>query len=122
MLAENPKESVVGKRLCVDFDGVLCHNVSEEPYLIPKFPVYAIISARLKEDRVRSEEWLKLNNVKYNYLYLRSSTNVESASFKIQVLRDIHADMFWESNLAEAKQIRKKVGIPVLCIDTMRFV
>jgi uncharacterized HAD superfamily protein/hypoxanthine phosphoribosyltransferase len=131
-------------RLAVDMDGVLCENCPQgvdsdekgyiewlktaKPYLIPAYPIQAIITSRLEKYRSLTEEWLKKNNVKYEQLLMwnlqhKNMRTIEGhIQHKVDLLLKIKPAWFWESSYTEAKVIHEKTGLPVLCVDTMRLI
>ncbi len=127
-------------KLVSDLDGVICENCpsgvdsdeklytewikTAKPYLIPAFEIDAIVSSRLEKYRSDTEKWLNNHGVRYEELFLwdvqsKQERYGKHAQHKIEVLLKIKPDMFWESSLAETKQIWKATKIPTICIDEM---
>lgn len=106
--------------LCMDLDGVLCKNSNpQQPYLIPKFPIQAIITARFENERLETEKWLVAQGLKYERLLMRSDNSVSNIDFKVQWLKKLKPFWFWESEHGEALTIHKKTKLPVLDVETM---
>lgn len=113
----------IGK-LAVDLDGVLCKEDSSEPYLIPKFPIEAVITSRPETQRILTMDWLIRNNVSYKSLEMLSTPERNLAIFidhKVEVLEKVRPFWFWESEPAQATAIHSKTHIPVLCTATMEL-
>jgi uncharacterized HAD superfamily protein len=127
-------------RLATDLDGVICHDPPKnldrdetaylewmenaKPYLVPFYEIDAIISSRLERYRARTEDWLARHGVAYKQLILWDLPSLEArqgnfAKYKTEALLRAKPDLYWESNLNEAREIHKSTGIPTLCIDHM---
>jgi len=128
-------------KLAVDMDGVLCENcpanidskdqhyikwlITAKPYMIPQYNIEAIITSRLEKHRGLTEAWLKQHNVKYNRILMlnlksKSDRNLDLIiKHKVDSIREIQPFWFWESNLMEAKAIKRQTHLPVLCISNM---
>ncbi len=117
-----------------DMDGTLCHDWDEkryssynefivcaEPYLIPNFKIDYIITSR--EERYRDETlaWLNKYGVKFGQLIMRKNRD-KSAVFKATQIKALKLDWYFENNLAEAKFIHKKTGVPVLNVSSMSLI
>jgi len=124
--------------LCVDLDGVLCMNDNpEEPYIIPNYTLKAIITSRPESDRKKTEDWLRKYGFKYEKLImctdpsfstlshkvkrLLSDPSFSSVDHKVKHLKELQPYWYWESNIAEAKQIALKANLPVLCFEDMNI-
>jgi orotate phosphoribosyltransferase len=128
----------------LDFDGILCPNVpynkcrNEEEYIdyiknvepfyhrIPKTFCRGIVTARLEKYRDITEGWLEKHGIKYGSLKMfptekeeiRDKNHIrESANFKAQCFKTSGAHFFIESDLSEARIIRKRSGKFVICPD-----
>lgn len=128
---------------CMDIDGVLCADPTEEenddglnylkflstaqPKLIPTREVKYLVSSRLEKYRKETEDWLKSNNITYEKLFLLDATAQERrtqnlhAKFKAKVYQESDCVLFIESNDKQARYIRDEVGKPVFCVDTNTF-
>jgi uncharacterized HAD superfamily protein/adenine/guanine phosphoribosyltransferase-like PRPP-binding protein len=127
---------------CVDLDGVLCVDPSEEdnddgirylefirtatPLFRPTHTIGHIVSARLERYRLATEEWLKKSKIEYGQLHLLDLPNKEErkrlrahVSHKAAVYRSTGSRMFYESDAAQAKEISQLAAKPVLCISDM---
>ena len=108
--------------LCTDLDGVLCKNGDpKQPYLIPKFPIQAIITARIENERLETEKWLANQGVKYGQLIMRPNLSVPNIDFKVKWLKQLNPFWFWESEHYEALKIHQKTGLPVLDVENMQI-
>ncbi len=128
-------------RACFDIDGVLCEDPTEEqnddgkkyidfirhaqPKYIPTFEVGYLVSTRLEKYRKETEEWLKVNNVKYRQLIMLDLPNKEArikqnayGSFKGKIYKSLKdTDIFIESSLSQAKEIRDISEKFVFCTE-----
>jgi len=132
-------------RSCVDFDGVLCRDPTEEenddgekymnfiksvkPLFVPTKPIGYIVTTRLEKYRKPTEEWLKRHKIKYNQLVMLDLPNKETrqalgihASFKAQVYKSTKTELFIESSLSQAVEIARISGKPVLCIENWELI
>lgn len=130
------------RNTCMDIDGVLCIDPTEEenddgdlyrhfllnakPLYIPKVEIYALVTSRLEKYRYETESWLKINNVKYEKLIMldlpdaatRQKLNLH-AQFKAQIYKkDKRAKFFIESNDRQAREIAQLSHKPCICIET----
>lgn len=128
------------KNCCIDLDGVLCVDPTNEenddsenykkfilnakPLYIPQYKIHSIVTSRLSKFRNETEEWLKNNMIKYDNLFMLNLNSAEErrklkchASFKAEVYRASEATLFIESNEEQAKQIATLSGKPCLCIE-----
>ena len=129
-----------GGTLGVDLDGVLCANPppgadddegwyldwleNANPYLVPQFEIDVILTCRLEKYREVTERWLAKNNVRYRELVMwdlpdKRHRKDRFARHKIDHLLKIKPDLFWESNVNQAKRIWEETRIPTICIDEM---
>ena len=130
---------------CVDIDGVLCVDPTEEenddgprytaflenatPLHLPTLPVHALVTCRLEKYRKPTEDWLARHGVSYRKLVMlnlpskaaRLAANPHG-SFKAQVYANDSADLFIESSAAQAERIADGASKPVFCIETRRMV
>lgn len=128
--------------LASDLDGVICENCppgvdvdevlyadwirTAKPYLIPAFEIDVIVSSRLARYRKETEDWLMRHEVRYRELILwdigsKQEASGKHAQHKIDTLFKIKPEMFWESNIFQAREIWRATRIPTLCIDEMKL-
>lgn len=130
---------------CVDIDGVLCLDPTEEEnddgpaYL--KFlsearslyrlsrPVGAFVTSRLEKYRPQTEAWLARNGLSDRELVMldlpskaeRQRIGIHG-SFKADYYRKSSANLFIESEQGQAETIARLSGKPVLCLETHMLV
>ena len=124
---------------CVDIDGVLCADPTEEenddgdkyrfflehaaPKIIPTRKLKYIVSSRLEKYRPETEKWLENNHVYYDQLFMLDSTARERrekglhAVFKSTIYRDSNCGLFIESSVGQAMRIHSDTGKPVYCVE-----
>lgn len=130
---------------CLDFDGVLCVDPTNEenddgekyrrflrtaaPLFIPTVELGYIVSSRLEKYREETECWLQAYGIKYKGLYLLNLPSKEERiqtqahhKHKIDAYLKTGASLFVESNLEQAQLIATATGKPVLCTETMQMV
>jgi uncharacterized HAD superfamily protein len=131
------------KFACLDIDGVLCIDPSEEenddgeryidfilnarPLHIPQCKVLALVTSRLEKYRVQTEQWLKDHNVHYEKLFMLDLPSKEDrlkqdgvhASFKAQIYNSLkNSVLFLESNKEQALAIAQLTKKAVFCVET----
>ncbi len=121
----------------VDFDGILCPDFTTEQdddgwryleamknakCLVPAGThIHAIITARLEKYRPWTQEWLKKHGITYNHLVMGNwQTKDERStqcigSYKAEKATQLDAKMFVESCPLQAKIIKSKSDVAVLC-------
>lgn len=126
---------------CVDIDGVLCQDPTDEqnddgkkyikfistvkPRVIPTQKIKYLVTTRLEKYRKYTEKWLEKNNIEYDKLIMM---NVQSKEERIRLgnhgtykgkeykkLDD--AIIFIESSEHQAPIIANESGKPVFCVD-----
>ncbi len=125
---------------CMDIDGVLCHDPSDEenddgsryeeflrtarPYRIPSVRVGWLVTSRLEKYRAQTEAWLQANGVEYDSLEMLDLPSAEArresqshGRFKAEVYRRTGADLFIESCPDQASEIARETGSPVFCVS-----
>ncbi|MGB3828341.1 MAG: hypothetical protein WA962_06140 [Ornithinimicrobium sp.] len=125
---------------CMDIDGVLCPDPDEEQNddgpryeeflsqtptrLVPGTEVGWLVTARLERYREQTEEWLRVNGIRYGELLMHPAATAEQrrqeqshASFKAEVYRRTKAWLFIESSIEQAVAIADIVRRPVYCTD-----
>lgn len=128
--------------VCIDIDGVLCVDPTDEenddglryqefltsaqPLHLPTYPVGAVVSSRLEKYRAETEAWLARHNVKYETLHLLDMTAEERrrkrahGTFKADVYRsNPNWRLFIESDPSQAEEIARLTGKAVVCINSM---
>lgn len=130
------------ERACVDIDGVLCVDPTDEenddgekyiefiknapPKLIPTRKIGYLVSSRLEKYRKETEEWLRNNGIQYGKLILMDVNSAEErrknnnhGEYKAQIYKELHSSVwFIESNQAQARTISQITGKFVYCVDT----
>jgi uncharacterized HAD superfamily protein len=129
----------------MDMDGVLCIDPTHEqnddgkkyirfienakPLYIPSYKIYAIVTSRLEKYRNKTEEWLKINNVHYEYLYMLDLPNAQvrrqmkiHAAFKAEIYSKLkNTRLFIESEPQQARSIAELSGKPCICVSTDEY-
>ncbi len=126
---------------CVDIDGILCRDPTEEenddgekyesfircvkPFIVPANLIGWLVTCRLEKYRSLTEEWLANHDVRYNHLVMMDLPSKEArirsnshASYKAKIYIDTGAKLFMESSPRQAAEIAKLTGKPVLCVET----
>lgn len=130
---------------CVDFDGVLCVDPTEQenddgenyrrflreatPLYVPTVPVGTIVSARLERYRPEVEGWLNRYGIQYQALHLLDLPSAEERSrlrphipHKVSVYRsNPDFQLFIESDRVQALRIAEATGKAVICVGTMEI-
>ncbi|HEL4242865.1 hypothetical protein I5U23_04080 [Stenotrophomonas maltophilia] len=130
---------------CLDIDGVLCVDPTQEenddslkylefirsakPLVIPTTAVKHLVTSRLEKYRAATEEWLERNGVKYGTLHMLDVATAEErrrlnlhAKFKASVYAsDASATLFVESELHQAIDIANTAKKPVFCTTDNRM-
>jgi len=131
------------KIACVDMDGVLCSNPTNNQnddgpryrdfvintsqiYRPLRKPIHSIVSSRMEKYRSLTEAWLLQHNVAYNHLiltnYLSASDRQKDnryAELKAAYYKSIDCGWFVESDSRQAKIIAELTAKPVICSDTL---
>ncbi len=130
---------------CVDIDGVLCQDPTEEEnddgacyrkflteariLLRPTYEIGTLVTSRLEKYRAETEAWLKKHSIPYKELVMwdlpDKAARVASgghADFKAAVFRSKTASSFFiESSAHQAQRIADLSCKPVICIETQRL-
>jgi uncharacterized HAD superfamily protein len=130
---------------CVDIDGVLCEDPTEEqnddsekymnflinakPKYIPTCSIGVLVTNRLEKYRRPTEEWLSINNIKYHNLIMLDLPDKQTriklgvhSTFKSEVYnKNINHKLFIESSKDQAIEINKITGRNVFCVENMTF-
>lgn len=133
------------KQACVDIDGVLCQDPTDEenddgqkyiefisnvkPRVIPTKKIKYLVTTRLEKYRKYTEKWLSKNNIKYEKLIMMDLPSKEErirlgnhGNYKgeqYKVLPD--AIIFIESNEHQAQIIANVSGKDVFCVDNSKI-
>lgn len=128
-------------RWCVDFDGVLCRDPTNqenddgpryerfirkaEPLFLPKRPVAHIVTGRLEKYRGGCEDWLRRHGVEFGKLHMMQFADKAErmaaggrGQWKAEIMRSVDAEFFIESCPKQASIIAKHTGLPVWCTRT----
>ena len=130
---------------CVDIDGVLCDDPTEDqnddaeayvkflknanPKYIPSCYIDVLVTNRLEKYRDLTEEWLYNNNVKYHNLIMLDLPDKQTrlklgihSIFKSEVYnKKINHLLFIESSKYQAIEINKITGRNVFCVENFTF-
>ncbi|TPJ33281.1 phosphoribosyltransferase [Mesorhizobium sp. B2-8-3] len=129
------------EQCCVDIDGVLCLDPTEDenddgpayekflaearPLLGPTRKIGWLVTSRLEKYRKLTEAWLASRDIKYDHLIMLDLPNKAErqrlgthGSFKAEFYRKSDAILFIESEHEQAQRIAKLSGKPVLCVET----
>ena len=125
---------------CVDIDGVLCLDPTEDddgekyktflqtaiPLFLPTCNINTLISCRLEKYRTLTENWLSQKNISYNQLIL-----LDFPDKATRMAWNKHGDykgeyykgrkdcvLFIESSFVQSKRIAEISNKPVYCIET----
>lgn len=130
---------------CVDIDGVLCKDPTEEQnddgplyehflsnvetLLQPSQTIGCLVTNRLEKYRPQTEAWLAKNNVKYKKLVMLDLPNKEArlkannhGGFKASVYIKNDYWLFIESSDWQAQQIANISGKAVYCVDARKMI
>lgn len=130
---------------CFDIDGVLCDDPSPDQNddgpcyrdfllhaplkLKPQRPVKYLVTSRLEKYRSETEQWLAEHDIPYEQLIMMNVATAEErrrlgnhASFKAEQYRK-HKDaqLFIESEDAQAREIFHLTNKPVFCVDSQVY-
>ncbi len=127
---------------CVDIDGVLCRDPTEEenddgplyarfirtvrPRATPAFRIGTLVTCRLEKYRSETEEWLATHGVQYDDLVMmQHGSRAERlavdrhAEFKAKAYQAAGGAIFIESNFRQARDIAELANRPVVATDRM---
>ena len=128
----------------VDLDGVLCDDPTDEenddgeryirflksarPKFIPHYKLKGIVTCRLEKYRTLTDEWLKAHNIKYDTLIMMNVRDTKTrqqlgayADFKAHYYSHSDAELFIESDSAQAQRIWAIANKPVYCVNSNLF-
>ncbi len=126
---------------CVDIDGVLCHDPTQDEnddgpaylkFMMEARPLYhvsrpigTLVTSRLEKYRPQTEAWLASIGLSYNRLIMLNLPSKAErqrldahGSFKADHYRQSDAILFIESENRQAQTIARIAGKPVLCLET----
>jgi len=131
--------------MCLDLDGVLCPDptdaqdddgpnyneflTSSSALNVPSYKINSIVTGRLEKYRRETEAWLKARGIRYDNLFMLDLPSAAvrrklgiNAEFKSDIYK-LKSDcrLFVESNVAQAREIRKRTGKSVLAYRDMMF-
>lgn len=133
------------EQACVDIDGVLCQDPTEEenddgekyiefisnvkPRVIPTKKIKYLVTTRLEKYRKYTEEWLNKNNIQYEKLIMMDLPSKEEriklgnhGLFKGEQYKNLpDTIIFIESNEHQAQVIANTSGKDVFCVDNSKF-
>ena len=133
------------KHCCVDIDGVLCCDPTEDqnddgeaylrflaaasPVNLPTQKIGWLVTSRLEKYRPQTEAWLEAHGVDYEHLVMLDLASKEErlrsgahGTYKADVYKKLDAVLFIESDVRQAEQIAKLSGKPVLCVETQHVI
>lgn len=130
---------------CVDIDGVLCRDPSDEenddgekylnfistvePRVVPTSKIGYLVTTRLEKYRKETEKWLKDNNINYNKLIMLDLPSKQErlrlgnhGKYKGEVYKKLKdTNIFIESNESQAQTILNISKKNVFCVDNQKF-
>lgn len=135
---------VMLEKSCVDIDGVLCLDPTEQQnddgeayqqFLSEALPLHGssrrigwLVTSRLEKYRHLTEAWLKAHGIEYGQLVMLDLPSAAErrrlgahGSFKAEFYGKSAATLFIESEQEQAETIARLSGKPVLCIETNRI-
>lgn len=128
---------------CVDIDGVLCVDPSEEqnddgekyrdfllnatPLYLPTVRIGSLVTSRLEKYRKETEQWLSKHNIEYEKLLMwdvatkqvRQSLGTHGEFKGLIYKANLSADIFIESSPEQAYAIAQTALKPVICIGDL---
>ena len=133
------------EKACFDIDGVLCVDPTQEqnddgenymnfllnasPLYIPGAKIGTIVTSRLEKYRKETETWLQQNKVKYNKLIMLDLPDIAArqkannhAEYKAGIYKAGNYNLFFESDLSQARDINRITGKPVFCTESFEMI
>lgn len=130
---------------CVDIDGVLCRDPTEEenddsdryveflktatPLHLPSPEIGWLVTSRLEKYREYTEGWMAAHGIRYKNLIMRDLPNaaarradIPHGEYKAGVILEVGARFFIESSEHQARQIARLSGKPVFCVSTRSLI
>lgn len=137
----NIMHSWILETACVDIDGVLCRDPTEEenddgakyehfvstvqPLIIPTVRIGHLVTCRLEKFRRPTEQWLASHGFQYNKLIMMDlpdkSARIKAgnhAAYKAHFYQKTDSVLFIESSLEQARAIAQLTGKNVFCVQT----
>lgn len=129
------------RKACVDIDGVLCPDPTEDenddgvnylkfienapPLLRIRQKIGYLVTNRLEKYRFQTEKWLKKNNIEYDELIMLNlpDKNTRRKVGKYGVFKGefykkkVDSKIFIESSYKQSLEIARISGKPVYCVD-----
>ena len=130
---------------CVDIDGVLCEDPTEEenddgekyihflentqPKYVPSCKIDVLVTSRLEKYRFHTECWLKKHGIQYEQLEMLNLPDKETrvrlgihATFKSKIYQQYdRTALFIESSKFQSEAIHIQTGKNVFCVENMTF-
>jgi uncharacterized HAD superfamily protein/hypoxanthine phosphoribosyltransferase len=142
----NLTRSWIYSNSCVDIDGVLCEDPTEEqnddgeryrdfilnavPKYLPKVKIKYLVTSRLEKYRKETELWLFNHHIEFEELIMLDLPTKEKrqelnchGKFKASVYENkkLSSILFIESSEKQAKEISNLTKLPVFCTDNMEY-
>jgi len=141
----NILNSWILERACVDIDGVICTDPTEDenddgenykrfllnakPLHLTDFTISCFVTSRLEKYREKTEAWFKKHSINYKDLIMLDLPSKEErlkrnchASFKAEVYKNRNEELFIESSLSQAHEIADLTGKLVFCTENMEMI
>lgn len=141
----NFMHSWIVRHSCVDIDGVLCEDPTDEqnddgeryerfvlgarPLWVPSEKVGYLVTCRLEKYRSLTAQWLQRHAVHYGKLIMMDFPTKEArqasgkhAAFKADVYKSTDTLLFIESSSKQAREIARVARKPVLCVETQQMI
>jgi uncharacterized HAD superfamily protein/hypoxanthine phosphoribosyltransferase len=132
-------------RCCIDIDGVLCRDATQDedddgpnyltflvtakPRIIPSVRLGQLVTSRLEKYRPETEAWLKKHRVQYDELIMQDQPDLATrrrlgcdAKFKADVYNRSDNFLFIESSAWQASEIARLTHKAVFCTDERTFI
>jgi orotate phosphoribosyltransferase len=129
---------------CVDIDGVLCRDPTEEenddgcryrdfilgvnPLIVPTVRIGHLVTCRLEKFRDPTEQWLAANGFKYDELVMMDLPDKAArikaqnhGAYKANVYHAKNSSLFIESSFEQAQTILRLTGKSVFCMQTRQM-
>jgi hypoxanthine phosphoribosyltransferase len=130
------------KKACVDIDGVLCLDPTEDqnddgvryvdfletaqPFIIPTHPIHSLVTNRLEKYRRHTEAWLKINKIEYQNLIMLDLPTKKARQEQEDYTKhkaeyfasNPELEIFIESDFKQARQISTRAAKAVYCLDS----
>lgn len=130
------------QQCCMDIDGVLCVDPTDEenddgakyihflqtarPKWIPTVKIAHLVTSRLEKYRKETETWLAAHGVQYGELHMLDCKDARErrrlnlhARHKSRIAHQTGCKLFIESSYRQAQEINQICGVPTLCTDHM---